>query len=453
MDRADTPPASTDPTLPRRVGMAVFILLSAFLMLAAVTAGWMKLQLLDTDTWVATSQEALAQPEVQEALATRLVDTAYDAAQPEQRLTDALPPDLDPLAGPASAALRPAAYDAAERALAGEPLSQAWGTINRAAHERLLAVVDGSAPVVSSTGSEVTLDLRALVNGIAARIGVGPFEGDRIPEDVTTVTLPRSEEVARSIELLRLLDRLAVVLAVLAVAALAAGIWIVPGARRRALMLWGGGLVVAGLVLHVAITMGRGWVPETLAETPMWRKAIAATYDTATVQLGLSANALILVGIVVLAGTWLLGRSRPALSIRAAVAPVLRERQVASWIVFAVVLLVAMQFVPALSSRTPAGALLVVLLAIVGFAVLRREVVRTTPVGLEVGAGGRAPAAPTPRSRDERLARLDQLHASRVLDDEEYEVARRSLTERSTTAEPAAAHEEPVAPSSTRLDE
>jgi hypothetical protein len=426
-----TSPVRTSPTRARRIGVSTLVVVSAVLMLGAVVAGWMKLQLLDTDTWVETSEQSLDEPEVQQALSTTLVDTASETADPQARLEAALPPNLDPFAGPLAGALRRPGYDAAERALASEQVSQVWAIVNRAAHERLIAVVVGDAPIVASTGSEVTIDLRALVAQIGTRIGVGQLDGSRIPAEAATVSLPNSDGVATAIEGLRRLDRLALTFALLAIVTLAAGLWLGRGIRRHALMVWGVSLILVGLVLHVALNAGRGWLPTELAHSASWQDALTAIYDVATVQVHLGANALVLVGIIVLAGTWVLGATRPAVSLRRMSAPALREHELLGWLGFGVVLFAMLQLVPAFSSRTPSGLLLLVALALVGFWALRRELLAVTPLeAVAVEQPVALPAELATPDAQARLARLVDLRARGVIDDSEFETARGLIIER-----------------------
>ncbi len=252
--------------------------------------------------------------------------------------------------------------------------------------------VDGTAPVVASDAGQVTVDLRALVNQVAARLGIGPFEGDRIPESVTTVALPQSENMANTIDLMRRLDRLGLWLGLIGVAGFAAAIALSRGFRRRAVTYWGAFVVFAGLVLHVNIALGRDWVPAQITDTPAWQRAYASIYDLYTQQLSLAANTLLLVGAIVLLSTWLLGDSRAALASRRRSAPVLREHALASWVGFAIVLYAMFTWLPALSSRSAQGAILLLVLATAGFWALRRELVRDTPFPATAGTPNWVPA-------------------------------------------------------------
>ncbi len=105
-------------------------------------AVWAKRQLLETDTWVETSTELLADESIQDALSNFLVTELYANVDVEAELAEQLPEQLAPLAGPISGGLRQVAGDVSMRALAEPRVQDLWENANRAAHERLLAVVD-----------------------------------------------------------------------------------------------------------------------------------------------------------------------------------------------------------------------------------------------------------------------------------------------------------------------
>jgi hypothetical protein len=215
------------------------------------------------------------------------------------------------------------------------------------------------------------------------------------------------------------------------------------------MVVWGVALVLAGLVLHVAIGVGHDWLPRELADSASWTDAFAAIYDVATVQLALGANALILVGVVTLAGTWLLGASRPATNTRRRAAPGLRDHALLAWLGWAIVLFGAIRLVPALASRSPEGIVLVIALAAVGFWALRREIVREqVPTLAPVAMPAPEPTmveAPAP-DLDARLARLEDLHARGVIDDDEFEAATQVARDRAASLQRREEPTEPVAP-------
>ena len=93
----------------RRALPIVLIILATIIGIVSVFALWSKRQLLETETWTTTSERLIQHPDIQAAVSNFIVTTIYDNVDVEQELANRLPPQLAPLAGPVSGALRNAA--------------------------------------------------------------------------------------------------------------------------------------------------------------------------------------------------------------------------------------------------------------------------------------------------------------------------------------------------------
>ena len=80
-------------------------------------------------------------------------------------------PRPQPLAGPVASGVQQLATSITQEALQRPRVQALWEDANRAAHERLIALLDDEGEFVSTTGGEVTLDLSALVTEVAAAVG------------------------------------------------------------------------------------------------------------------------------------------------------------------------------------------------------------------------------------------------------------------------------------------
>src|SRR5688572_6359760 len=141
----------------RRAVPLILVVLAAIIAVVAIFAMWAERQLLETDTWVDTSTELLADEAVQDALANFLVNELYSNVDVQAAVEERLPVQVKPLAGPISGGLRQVANRAAERALAEGAVQSLWETANRAAHEKLLLLLEDEGEFVSTTGGTVTL--------------------------------------------------------------------------------------------------------------------------------------------------------------------------------------------------------------------------------------------------------------------------------------------------------
>ncbi len=126
----------------RRRLPAFIVAIATLLAVTGVFSTWVKVQALETDQWIALSDELLSEPRVQEALAGYLVAelfTQVDDVQAE--IEDWLPEDLRGLAGPVTAALRGPAVTAVEGLIGSERFRATWLAANRVAHENLVSIL------------------------------------------------------------------------------------------------------------------------------------------------------------------------------------------------------------------------------------------------------------------------------------------------------------------------
>ena len=141
---------ASDRSARRRLLPLTLITLASVLAFLAIFALWANRQLLDTDNWTETSSELLEHDEIRGQLAIFLIDELYTNVDVPAELAEALPPRLQPLAGPAAGALQDLGVRAVDTLLERPRAQALWEQANRRAHTRLLQVVeDGGGEVVS----------------------------------------------------------------------------------------------------------------------------------------------------------------------------------------------------------------------------------------------------------------------------------------------------------------
>ena len=169
------------------VALIVFASLLAFLSVFSI---WANRQLLETDNWVETSSELLEDEEIRTQLANFMVDELYTNVDVQGELATALPPRLQPLAGPAAAGLRQLTDRLANEALQRPRVQEAWENINRATHEKLIEVVE------NDSDEPVVLDLGDILTEVGANAGIDV--ADKLPPDAGEIEiLPPDELVDR----------------------------------------------------------------------------------------------------------------------------------------------------------------------------------------------------------------------------------------------------------------
>ena len=423
---------ASDRSARRRVLPLTLITVGTLLVFLAIFALWANRQLLDTDNWTETSSQLLENDEIRGQLAIFLVDELYANVDVQAELQEAAPPALQPLAGPAAGALRNLAVRGTDELLARPRPQAAWEEANRRAHGRLLQIVeDGGGGPVSTSGGNVTLDLKQLLTQISTQLGVGGRVVDQLPEDAAQLTVLKSDELELAQDAVRFLKALAIILVVLGLGLMALGVYLARSWRREALRACGIGLIVAGVAALVARSLA-GDAVVGLAKTAAVEPAIADTWSISTSLLVEAATATLLYGIVLVFAAWLAGPTAWATSTRRGLAPFLREPRFA-YGGFAVVVLLLLAWGPTPALRKPVLALILIALLALGVEALRRRTAREFPNASRdeamrslrgrwaaMRSRGDRPATTNGSDRLSDLERLAALHKSGVLDDAEF---------------------------------
>jgi hypothetical protein len=426
----------------------ILLVVGTLVAFLAILAIWISRQALETDQWTQTSSELLESPAVQTAVAGYLVDQLYANVDVTGEVRSALPPRAQPLAGAAAGALRRGAEDVTRRALARPRVQQLWEAANRQAHRQLVNVIEGGGTTVSTQNGTVTLNLKAMLDDIAARTGVGGRVAAKIPPSAAQIRILRSSQLETAQNIGSALKPLAAVLVVLMLACFGGAIALGAGRRRQALRSTGFALVFAGVAALVTQKILGNMVVDSLASTASLEPAVTDVWRIGTSLLVDAAQATIAYGLIVIVGAWLAGPMRLAVGLREAMAPYLRDPRIAYGTVAGIVLLVLL-WGPTEATRRPIPALILIALLALGVEALRRQVAREYPDAArgESGAAmararelaGRAKAtvtarttvhddlvpagAPAPSAVSE-LERLSELHRSGGLDDEEFAAAK-----------------------------
>jgi hypothetical protein len=408
----------------------------------AVFAVWAKRQALETDTWAKTSSKMLENEDIRDAVAGFLVEQLFAAADVQQRLEKALPPDAKPLAGPASGGLREFADQAAPKLLERPRVQALWEEANRAAHKQLLAIVEGRSGTVSQRGGDVSLDLRLLVAQLAAQTGL-PNVADKIPPDKAEIVILHSDELEAAQDGVNLLNTLAWVLTVIALALYALAVYLAEGWRREALRSVGFSFIAVGIAALIARAIAGGAVVSSLATTAAVEPAASAAWSIGTSVLAGIAGAMVLYGVFIVFAAWLAGHTRPAFALRREIAPYYHEPLFA-YATLVVIVALLFWWAPTEGLTRPVPALILIGFLLLGTETLRRQVTREFPdatrevgaerwaermSGLRDQARWRPGTAKQPKS-DDRLAQLERLGALKrdgILSDEEFEAEKRSI--------------------------
>lgn len=346
-DELDESSQSSDTGTRRTVWVHVLIVVGAVVLLITATNVWVKRQMLDSDTWVDTSEQLLADEEIRSTLSTVLVGQLYESVDVGAQLEQRLPGDLAGLAAPIAAGLREPAVGIVDRLLASGAAQEVWSRANRRAHETFIAIVrDETRPGITTADGTVTLELREIVVTLAERLGLPASAIERLPEDAGSVVLVESERLAEVQDAVTFIEWAGIALFVVIALLFAAAVFLAAGWRRVAIRHIGLAVVIDSLLLLVVVRLAHDRLLENYVAVPSNRPAVDNAWWIATALLRDMAGTGLLVGGLVILGTVLVGPARPALAFRRRVGPVLLANTAVTWAGVVVVLLVLAAWTP-----------------------------------------------------------------------------------------------------------
>ncbi len=441
-ETAPTSAATGDSARPRRRRRALvigLIIFTAILMLATALGTWVRRQTLDTDTWVATSTRVLDDPTVRTALSQFLVNQLYQSVDVGAQLQAKLPPDLQGLAGPLAGALREPATQAVDYLLGTSQFRTVWEEINRRAHATVVRILENKTRAgLSTANGNVTLDVSQLLHQLGTQLGLPSGVLDKIPASAGQLTIAKSDQLQAAQKAVEVLKFLTVFLFLAVFALFALAVYLAEGWRRVALRDVAIAIIVVGLVLAIVQRVVGNYIVNSVVSQPANRPPVRAIWLIGTELLRDMSRNIAAVGIAILLYAILTGPSRAAVRVRHFIAPALVGRPVILWVGAAVVFLLLVLWGPLPVLETWYGFLVGAVFFALGVEMLRRKCVqdlaaeppreaptprspwRWRPSSTDPGTAGVA------RTDVDQLERLQQLHVSGALTDEEFEAAKRS---------------------------
>jgi hypothetical protein len=416
---------------PRTV--AALLVVATLIAFLAIFSIWVNRQALNTDNWVSTSDKLLQNQEVKTQLSNYLADELFANVDVQAELEKTFPPRLAPLAGPAAGALHQLAPKVAERTLETSQAESAWSTANRGAHETLLKILNDEGSAVSTSGGEVTLDLKALLSESGGQLG-GKL-ASKVPPDAGQLTILKSDQLSMAQDISSGVRHLPIVLTLLALLLYGLAIYLAGPRRRQALRSVGFGFIVAGVLSLLLRGVAGNTVVDALAGNEAVKPAVEAVWSIGTALLVTVAVSAITFGILVVIAAWLAGPTRIASSLRREAAPYLRERRGTTYAVVGLIFLLLILWAPVVAFHKPIGLLLLAVLMVLGTEALRRQADAEFPDATFGGFSDRArewgpgrpsaePPVPAPESKVDQIERLSALKEKGMLSEEEFEAAK-----------------------------
>lgn len=355
----------------------ILVVLGALLAAVAAIGGYLRYQVFDDDTFRDTATEFIADEAIQDEIAASLVDQLFTRVDVAERLENRLPEEQQGLAGPLAASLR-AVADSQSQRLLERPRAQAlWVEAVTRAQQRLERVLDGESTLLDTQDGWLVVNVQPLVVQLGERVAIVGRVGERLTGDDAVIKVMQTDDLATAQDATALFKFVAAWLWVVPLGLWALAIWLARGRRREEMRAVALATVGAGvLVLLVRAFAGR-YVVDELAPAGS-REAAENAWSILTALLVDGGRTLIVVGLVALAGTWLVGPSARAVAARRRLAPYL-ERPEYAFGAGAVALLLVAWWGPTAQTQRLGWILVMAVLLACGIEVLRRVAARGEP--------------------------------------------------------------------------
>jgi hypothetical protein len=315
----------------RSVVAGIVGVLAVLLLLVSAIAVWARVTLFDSDKIAALAGDALAEPEVDAALADRVTQELFAAVDVEALLSDVLPSSLDRLAPTLTGGLQAAVDRGLTEAFSNPEVQEIITNLVRRAHAAAMRLLEGDGLVdgITVVDGAVTLNLLPLIDrgltrlqsfGLLSDVELPTItvDGDPtqqiadleaaldrdLPENFGQLVVYESDRLSdaqasvESAQRALVLAKRALWVLLIATVALIALTIIIARNRWRAALLLGLGTVAAIVIARTGVRRVRDDAPD-LIERPGGKAALAAMLDGAASGLLRVFGLVLLVAAVV----------------------------------------------------------------------------------------------------------------------------------------------------------
>ena len=355
----------------RAIGARTLTVIAAVLALVGSLAFYVERTLLSEDGFEEIATEMIQSPEIRSQVAATAVEELYANVDVEAEIANRLPEAQKALAPVLAGVVQQGAQEAANRLLERPRIQTLWVRTATATQRQVVKLLDDEGRFVDTEGGVVVLDLRPIIVAIGNESGLVASLADRLPADSGRVTIVTSEQLDTAQTVTRILRALADWVWIIALLLAAAAVWVAKGRRRIELRAIAIAAIVVG-VLELLVRRVAGTYLVDQLTTDATRPAGQDVWSILTQGLADRGWVLIILGLLLLVGVWLVGSTGLAGRARRLVAPV-AEKPLWTYGAVAGLVVVLAALVPLFQRGWLSFLVFIVLLAI-GVEVLRRFV-------------------------------------------------------------------------------
>ncbi len=311
--------------------------LTCILLFVSLIGVWVQRTIYDTDRWVALVEDLPSEPAVAQGLADRITEQLVSLTDPQAKISEVLPPQASALAGPITVALENLVSRTVADVIASDQFRSVWVSLNRFAHQKVIAFLDGDSEIIQADDGKVQLNLMPIVGEVLDRLPSGLLgEGsvpdisvdlpmdearrlissylglrqDAIPEDFGQITIFESDRLETVQRALAAFNNLVVVM-VIATLAMGAVTIVLSRRRRRTVVALGIGAAVTVAMAWALLRVIGNQVADSLANESAGKVA-GDVFNSLLSDLRSTTTIVLVAGSVAAVVAFLLGDSRPA---------------------------------------------------------------------------------------------------------------------------------------------
>jgi len=318
-EAAPVQPPAEPSTRGRAIAAVVCLVLAAVLTVPAAFAFWGQRTINDGSRYVATVGPLVDSPEVQTAISTRITDAIETQVDVEALLNQAFAgvtqdrPRLKLLIGPIAGAVNGLIESQVRSFIASDAFRQLWLEVNTRAQARLVQLLKGEGTgAVSVQGDQVVLDLSTVVDQVKSQLVARGLtfvqNAPPIPAADQQIVLMESHQLKQVRTIYAFSNPVAKWLLPI-VALLYLGALLLARRRPRMTVAIGALIAVNGLVMALALSIGRQLFVNQLSGT-VFGPASRIFYDQLLSYLERSQRVMVWLGLILLVIGWFAGRTR-----------------------------------------------------------------------------------------------------------------------------------------------
>jgi hypothetical protein len=286
----------------RRTLAWVFLILGLVLLPLAVTGGWVRGNIFSTDGFVNMVGPLGSDPAVQQQVAVSATNQIFNALDLQTRLQNILPKPLGVIAGPLEDRLKARTLQGAEALTSSDQFATVWTTAIRGVHKAVVGFMNGTGKVYLNENGMITLDLSAISTPLVDRLakaGIDISAQDRPILATGQVPIVQAAKLDKVRGLLNFVNKLFIVLPILAVLLLAGSV-AVAVRRQRAAVRVGIGMMIAMAIFVLIIAIGRTFFMNATNGAGISTDAAGALWHALTIALRATAWGLFFIGLLLL---------------------------------------------------------------------------------------------------------------------------------------------------------